>query len=129
MALGRAHAEPARSPRETRRARGSRDMSDETTSLPNDHSESAAELQPAAFSRREILQGSLLGAATIGTLGAPATALAQAPAVAKGTLSHYHVRATDKTVHWGYFSKKLPPVVTVNSGDFVTLETVTHHAN
>ena len=80
-----------------------------------------------SFTRREILQGSLLGAAAVGTLGAPALANAQ-PAVAKAAVSHYHVRATDKTVHWGYFSKKLAPVVSVNSGDFVTLEAVTHHA-
>jgi len=104
-------------------------MSDEPSSLSNDSPAPAADVEPVAFSRREILQGSLIGAAAIGTLGAPAVAAAQAAPVARGTLSHYHVRATDKTVHWGYFSKKLPPVVTVASGDFVTLETVTHHAN
>jgi acetamidase/formamidase len=80
-----------------------------------------------SLSRRGLLQGSLIGAAALGTLGAPALAQAQVP-VAKGTVNHYHVRATDKSVHWGYFSKKLAPVVTVNSGDFVTLEAVTHHA-
>jgi acetamidase/formamidase len=31
-------------------------------------------------------------------------------------------------VHWGYFSKSLPPVLTLNSGELVTIETVTHHA-
>jgi acetamidase/formamidase len=45
------------------------------------------------------------------------------------TPRHHHVRATDRTVHWGYFSKSLPPVVEVTSGDFVTLEVLTHHAN
>jgi acetamidase/formamidase len=39
------------------------------------------------------------------------------------------VPATDQTVHWGYFSKALKPVVEVESGDFVTIETLTHHAN
>ena len=42
---------------------------------------------------------------------------------------HYHVPATDKTVHWGYFSKSLKPVLEVDSGDAVTLEVLTHHAN
>lgn len=41
---------------------------------------------------------------------------------------HHYVPATDQTVHWGYFSKSLQPVVKVESGDFVTLETLTHHA-
>src|SRR5262249_55524399 len=80
-----------------------------------------------SLSRRELLGGSLAGAAVLGTLAAPALAQAQVP-VAKGTISHYHVRATDKSVHWGYFSKKLTPVVTVNSSDFVTMEAITHHA-
>ncbi len=42
---------------------------------------------------------------------------------------HHYLPANDKTVHWGYFSKSLPPVLTVNSGDMVTIETLTHHAN
>ena len=29
---------------------------------------------------------------------------------------------------WGYFSKSLTPLVEVESGDYVTMETVTHHA-
>ena len=37
--------------------------------------------------------------------------------------------ATNQTVHWGYFSKSLKPVLTVDPGDFVTVETLTHHAN
>src|SRR5271168_183955 len=43
--------------------------------------------------------------------------------------NHHHVPATDKTVHWGYFSKSLKPVLEVDSGDYVTVETLTHHAN
>ena len=46
-----------------------------------------------------------------------------------GTKNHYYVPATDKTVHWGYFSKSLKPLVEVDSGDFVTIEVLTHHAN
>ncbi len=37
--------------------------------------------------------------------------------------------ANDKTVHWGYFSKLLKPLIEVSSGDFVTIEVLTHHAN
>ena len=43
--------------------------------------------------------------------------------------SHYFVPANDKTVHWGYFSKSLKPLVQMDSGDFVTIEALTHHAN
>src|SRR4051794_28184306 len=41
---------------------------------------------------------------------------------------HHLVPATPETVHWGYFSKSLAPVVSVESGDLVTIETLTHHA-
>jgi hypothetical protein len=44
--------------------------------------------------------------------------------------SRSHVlKANDKTVHWGYFSRALPPVLEVASGDVVTVEVVTQHAN
>lgn len=33
------------------------------------------------------------------------------------------------TVHWGYFSQTLAPKLTIDSGDTVTVETLTHHAN
>lgn len=42
---------------------------------------------------------------------------------------HHHLPANEKTVHWGYFSKSLRPVLTMNSGELVTIEAVTHHAN
>ncbi len=42
---------------------------------------------------------------------------------------HWQIPANNKTVHWGYFSKGLEPQAVVHSGDFVTLETLTHHAN
>jgi acetamidase/formamidase len=78
-------------------------------------------------SRRNFMQGSLAGA-VLGASGISATPTAHAEA-ARSTLNHYHVPANSETVHWGYFSKKLKPVVEVSSGDFVTIETVTHHAN
>lgn len=50
------------------------------------------------------------------------------PARAAGPV-HHHLRATPETVHWGYFSRALPPVLTVRSGDTVTVETLTQHAS
>jgi acetamidase/formamidase len=47
---------------------------------------------------------------------------------ATGQANHYVVPVSAETVHWGYFSRSLRPVLTVASGDFVTLETLTHHA-
>jgi acetamidase/formamidase len=83
--------------------------------------------QPAAPERRSFLQGSLAGAAALGAIAAPALAHAQT-AVSRTTISHHYLPANDKTVHWGYFSKSLKPQVEVEPGDFVTIETITHHA-
>ncbi|MBS7539606.1 acetamidase/formamidase family protein [Ancylobacter lacus] len=44
-------------------------------------------------------------------------------------MTKHHLPATPSTVHWGYFSKTLEPVLTIKSGDSVTVETITHHAN
>ena len=40
----------------------------------------------------------------------------------------HKIRATSKTVHWGYFDAALAPAVTVKSGDIIQAEAVTHHA-
>jgi acetamidase/formamidase len=45
-----------------------------------------------------------------------------------GHANHYVVPATAATVHWGYYSRSLPPLIDIDSGDFVTIETLTHHA-
>ncbi|RNF40302.1 acetamidase/formamidase family protein [Planococcus salinus] len=43
--------------------------------------------------------------------------------------SNYHtLSATPDTVHWGFFDKNLKPALTIDSGDLVYVETVTHHA-
>ena len=70
-------------------------------------------------------------AAALGTLGITMSpnAFAQSAKVGTGRASHYYVPANDKTVHWGFFSKSLKPLIEVESGDYVTLETLTHHAN
>ena len=67
------------------------------------------------------------------TLLAGATGSAAAPPAACATPStapqHYLIPANAETVHWGYFSKNRKPVLAVHSGDIVTIETLTHHAN
>src|SRR5207253_4601448 len=40
----------------------------------------------------------------------------------------HHLKATPKTVHWGYFDAALAPVLTVKSGDLIQAEAITHHA-
>lgn len=82
---------------------------------------------PTDASRRSFIQGALATGATLGGIGAASLAHANSAAT-RSTISHYHVAATADTVHWGYFSKSLKPLVEVESGDFVTLETLTHHA-
>ena len=73
------------------------------------------------------MQGTLATGAALGSIGAASLAHAQTN-LKRSTINHYHVAATAETVHWGYFSKNLKPLVEVESGDFVTLETLTHHA-
>src|SRR6476660_6551262 len=83
--------------------------------------------------RREFLKGAMMAggaAASFAAAGLSSVTTAQAqPGMVPGTKNHYFVPATDKTVHWGYFSKLLKPQVEVSSGDFVTIEVLTHHAN
>ncbi len=43
--------------------------------------------------------------------------------------SHIYLPANADTVHWGYFSKDLAPKAEINSGDYATIEVLTHHAN
>ena len=53
------------------------------------------------------------------------------PAAARGQPppDHYYIPVSDKTVHWGYFSRNLKPVISIRSGDIVTMETLTQHAS
>ncbi|MDO8421434.1 MAG: acetamidase/formamidase family protein [Parvibaculum sp.] len=41
---------------------------------------------------------------------------------------HHYLPATANTIHWGYFSRHIPPVLDIKSGDFVTIEALTQHA-
>src|SRR4029078_10451962 len=46
----------------------------------------------------------------------------------QGKPRHHYVPPPADTVHWGYFSKLLKPVVEIDPGDYVTIEVLTHHA-
>ena len=63
------------------------------------------------------------------TLQTASAAAPEACSTAPGSPAHHHIPANSDTVHWGYFSKDREPQAIVHSGDFVTLETLTHHAN
>jgi acetamidase/formamidase/AraC-like DNA-binding protein len=58
-------------------------------------------------------------------LVAPAATDGRAP---RGKPRHHLMRATANTVHWGFFSHDLKPVLEVESGDTVTIEALTQHA-
>ena len=45
-----------------------------------------------------------------------------------GGAAHHHIAPNARNLHWGFFSKSLPPILTVQSGDIVTIETLTQHA-
>ncbi|MFT4089967.1 MAG: acetamidase/formamidase family protein [Asticcacaulis sp.] len=52
---------------------------------------------------------------------------AEAPPV-NSAVRHHYLPVSPETVHWGYFSRQTKPVLTIRSGDYVTIETLTHHA-
>ena len=84
--------------------------------------------------RRSFLRDAMVaGGSAVAVGGAGMTmssgAFAQSAKPGSGLTSHYYIPASNNTVLWGYFSKSAKPVVTVESGDFVTIETLTHHAN
>jgi acetamidase/formamidase len=39
-------------------------------------------------------------------------------------VTHHHLKASPSTCHWGYFDPKLKPVLSVKSGDEVTVDCV-----
>ena len=38
-------------------------------------------------------------------------------------MTHHHLQSSPETCHWGFFEAKLKPVLTVKSGDEVTIDT------
>ena len=81
--------------------------------------------------RRSFLKSAFLASGGAAAAWAAGGALAT-PASAEtrpGQPTYHYLPATAETVHWGYFSKLLKPQLEVDSGDFVTIEALTHHAN
>jgi acetamidase/formamidase len=85
--------------------------------------------------RRSFLKSSFAAGGGVAALAAGGGLSLVTPALAQASLqnqpvkrSYHYLPATAETVHWGYFSKTLKPQVEIDSGDFVTIETLTHHA-
>lgn len=106
-------------------------------SNPEEHKEIQEEFDTA---RRSFLRTALVGgsAASLGALGLGLSPITRAETTAAtggtgaslaGGPSHVYIPATADTVLWGYFSKIAKPVVEIKSGDYATIETLTHHAN
>src|SRR5256885_1749729 len=87
------------------------------------------DITAATPGRRDFLKSTLIAGTAMAAAAVTAPPAQAQPGIVAGTRNHYYVPATDKTVHWGYFSKLLKPLVEVSSGDFVTIEVLTHHAN
>ena len=74
-----------------------------------------------ASDRRRFLRGALVAgsaAASLVGLAGNHVSMARAQglqaAAGVGARKHYHIPVSGQTVHWGYFSKSLPPVVEVD---------------
>ena len=39
-------------------------------------------------------------------------------------MTHHHLHSSPETCHWGFFEAKLKPVLTIDSGDEVTIDTI-----
>jgi acetamidase/formamidase/AraC-like DNA-binding protein len=104
-------------------------------------------LSPREFRQQEIERATV--SAVAGQRGWPQQALAharsqpplaspskcapmQAQMVARsveGEPRHHHLAVEAARVHWGYFARSLQPQIEVNSGDTITIETLTQHAS
>jgi acetamidase/formamidase/AraC-like DNA-binding protein len=106
-------------------------------------------LSPREFRQQEI-ERATASSSMAGQRGWPQQALAQlrnhhppasaqrsaepgraeiSPAYADGERHHHHLAVDAARVHWGYFSRSLAPQVEINSGDTITIETLTQHAS
>ncbi|WP_441240732.1 acetamidase/formamidase family protein [Tardiphaga sp. 768_D3_N2_1] len=59
----------------------------------------------------------------------PAATITHDIADASKNQQHHHLVADASRVHWGYFSRSLPPQIEINSGETITIETLTQHAS
>jgi acetamidase/formamidase len=80
--------------------------------------------------RRSFLKSAFVASGGAAAAWAGGTLATPASAQSRPDRSTYHyLPATADTVHWGYFSKLLKPQLEIDSGDYVTIEALTHHAN
>lgn len=100
-------------------------------SAPGNEHDINAELEA---SRREVMAEEGAGKARRASVGK--TASIKPPAGVGGikapqhsVSAHHYIPASKDTVLWGYFSRSAKPVIEIDSGDYVTIETLTHHAN
>jgi acetamidase/formamidase/AraC-like DNA-binding protein len=103
-------------------------------------------LSPREF-RQQKAEQAVTSVAPRGQRGWPQDALAQqraspSPASSRSDIAlpapandqdaqrhHHHLAVTAERVHWGYFSRSLPPQLEIASGDTITIETLTQHAS
>jgi acetamidase/formamidase/AraC-like DNA-binding protein len=106
-------------------------------------------LSPREFRQQEI-ERTTASSSTAGQRGWPQQALAQlrnyhplaipqktgtscraetVTPCAEGEHHHHYLAVDASRVHWGYFSRSLPPQIEINSGDAITIETLTQHAS
>ena len=81
--------------------------------------------------RRSFLKSAFLASGGAAATWA-ASGMLMSPASAQtrpGQPTYHYLPANADTVHWGYFSKLLKPQLEVASGDYITIEALTHHAN
>lgn len=103
-------------------------------SCPDFHEHHARFRGELDLERRSFLKSSFVAtggavAAAGGGMSLVTPALAQlSQARQPSQRTHHYLPANADTVHWGYFSKALKPKVEIDSGDFVTIEALTHHA-
>jgi acetamidase/formamidase/AraC-like DNA-binding protein len=105
-------------------------------------------LPPREFRQQEAER--MAAPSAVGQRGWPQDALAQLrthqpPAVVRSTAviggseisdrkspagqAHHYIAVDAARVHWGYFSRALPPQTEIGSGDTITIETLTQHAS
>src|SRR5882757_258728 len=66
--------------------------------------------------------------ASVRKIAAPVSSDSVIPS-AEGEPRHHHLSVEASRVHWGYFGRSLQPQAEINSGDTITIETLTQHAS
>ena len=93
-------------------------LSDAQPAVKEEFDEALHTLLPALPSNKKVMHDATAPTSTSTT-----------PAPARISVQHHYIPANARTILWGYFSKSATPIVKIDSGDFVTMETLTHHAN